>query len=108
MKFAASNITSKVFSGRKIFGTDCHAMRMKTVALSTQVDVVNDDALPNIHRALRNNCQEPRPYATSDRRMSVISCDCFKHHDQPDDQEENLMLKGIGIDQVAENIAPGL
>ena len=105
MKFAASNITSKVFSGRKIFGTDCHAMRMKTVALSTQVDVVNDDALPNIHRALRNNCQEPRPYAAS--TTSSVT-DCFKHHDQPDDQEENLMLKGIGIDQVAENIAPGL
>ena len=47
---------------RLVFGTECHSMRVKTVALSTQVDVVSDDAIPNIHRALRDNGCEPRPY----------------------------------------------
>ena len=47
---------------RLVFGTECHSMRVKTVALSTQVDVVSDDAIPNIHSALRENGCEPRPY----------------------------------------------
>ena len=47
---------------RLVFGTDCHSMRMKTVALSTEVDVVSDDAIPNIQHALRENGFEPRPY----------------------------------------------
>ena len=51
--------------GRKVFGVDCHMMRMKVVALSTQVDVVNDDAISNLHSALRDNGWEPRKYATS-------------------------------------------
>ena len=49
---------------RMVFGTGCHSMRVKTVALSTQVDVVSDDAIPNIHLALRENELEPRPYVT--------------------------------------------
>ena len=47
---------------RLVFGTDCHSTRIKTMALSTQVDVVSDDAIPNIHSALRENGCEPRPY----------------------------------------------
>ena len=49
---------------RLVFGTECHSMRMKTVALSTQVDVVSDDAIPSIHSALKENGCEPMPYLT--------------------------------------------
>ena len=51
--------------GRKVFGVDCHKMRMKVAALSTQVDVVTDGAILNLHSALRDNGCEPRRYATS-------------------------------------------
>ena len=50
--------------GRFVFGTGDHFSRMKTVALSTQVDAVTDDAIPNIHLALKANGIEPRPYMT--------------------------------------------
>ena len=41
-------------------------MRMKAVALSTPVDVVIDDALPNIQRALKNHGLEPRQDIVTD------------------------------------------
>ena len=52
---------------RLVFGTEGHTMRMKTAALSTQVDLVSDDAIPNIQNALRQNGIEPRPYARGRR-----------------------------------------
>ena len=51
--------------GRKVFGLDCSAMRLKTVALSTQVDVLSDDAILSLHSALRDNGCEMRAHATS-------------------------------------------
>ena len=48
--------------GRFVFGLGSHETMMKTVALSSPVDVVLDDALPNIHAALRDNGCEVRPY----------------------------------------------
>ena len=47
---------------RLVFGTEGHMMRMKTVGLSSQVDLVSDDAIPNIQNALRQNGVEPNPY----------------------------------------------
>ena len=64
---------------RMVFGTGCHSMRVKTVALSTQVDVVSDDAIPNIHLALRENELEPRPYVTGGGAPS----DAAKSHKGP-------------------------
>ena len=51
--------------GRYVFGTSSHFNQMKTLALSTPVDALQDDAIPNIHNALKANGCVPRPYLTS-------------------------------------------
>ena len=51
--------------GRFVFGAGDHSNRMKMVALSTPVDAVSDDAIPNIHKALEANGCVPRPYLSA-------------------------------------------
>lgn len=47
---------------RFVFGFETHEAALKTVALSTGIDAVSDDAIPNIHATLRKHGLEPRPY----------------------------------------------
>ena len=50
---------------RFTFGDDTHEARMKTVGLSTVIDVVTDDAIPALYEALENKGIEPRSYLTA-------------------------------------------
>jgi hypothetical protein len=41
---------------------------MKTVGLSTGIDVVTDDAIPALHKALENKGIVPRSYLTASEK----------------------------------------
>ena len=62
--------------GRFVFGLGSHERIMKTVALSTPVDAVSDDAIPAIQAALRDNGCQVRPYmkGTADRHWTPEKC----------------------------------
>ena len=51
--------------GRFVFGNTTCEQQMKTVGLSTGIDVVTDDAIPALHTALENQGIKPRPYLTA-------------------------------------------
>jgi len=51
--------------GRMVFGNTSHKKRLKTVALSTGVDALQDEAVKNIHRALLKHGCKPRKFSKS-------------------------------------------
>jgi len=64
--------------GRFVFGDDTKEQKIKTMGLSSEVDVVQDDALPAIWDALeRNGCpvRQNRSSASCQHRLTVLSQD---------------------------------
>ena len=51
--------------GKFVFGDETHEARMKTVGLSTGIDVVTDDAIPALYEALQQKGIKPRSYLTA-------------------------------------------